>query len=157
LPGQRPGNEPGSGIRRPPPPPEPAPLPAEVYFDAQSRKKEEASREVSNEEYEPEEDAEVEADEVPMFQEIAKVYGSRTITLGCLLVQFSMGILMLPRIVNAAEILLEKPSHLVILAVLGVAELVLAGWSFWARSWIGALGTVALGLFWWVFLLAQIA
>ncbi len=153
LPGQRPGNDPGSGIRRPPPPPEPAPLPAEVYFDAQSRRRAEPA---SNEEVEASPGPQAAASPGVTLEGISKVYGARTIAAAGIFIQVSVGLLLLPRIVNAAETLLVNPKQLIVLAAVGIVEVTMAGWGFWTRSWFGAVSSVLLGIAWWIYLLVQV-
>ena len=153
LPGQRPQDNPGSGVRRPAPPAEPAPLPAEVYFDAQRRKREEPR----GAEIEEPEEPEMEPDEVGPFAAIARRYGARSVAVGAILLQFSVGLLMLPRIVNAAETLLVRPANLMVLAAIGIVELTMAGWGFWTRSWFGVGSSVALAAAWWIYLIVQIS
>ncbi len=154
LPGQRPGNDPGSGIRRPPPPPEPAPLPAEVYFDAQSRRRAEPVPKDDLEELPPA--PQVAASPSLTFEGMSKIYGARTIAAAGILIQVSLGMMMLPRIVNAAETLLVNPKQLIVLAAVGIVEVTMAGWGFWTRSWFGAVSSVILALAWWIYLLVQV-
>jgi hypothetical protein len=89
-------------------------------------------------------------------ENFATVYGARSLLTGIVLAQIAIFMLILPRMVNAAETLLFRPGHLVTLAALGAVEAGLWLWSMWTRSWVGTVSCGILVVIWWFYLLAQI-
>ncbi len=164
LPGQREGGRPEPAARPEPSGPLSAPLPSEAFFEEKVRPP--FSPRPEYEEFPVQGSPTPEAaeptpapaarPEVMSGENFATVYGARSLLTGIVLAQIAIFMLILPRMVNAAETLLFRPGHLVTLAALGAVEAGLWLWSMWTRSWVGTVSCGILVVIWWFYLLAQI-
>lgn len=167
LPGQREAGRPAPGSPPPPSAANPAPLPAETYFDERNREAfPPAPAQSEGELFSPPPLQLPVLPSAPVagsprevadsFDNFANAYGVRGLLAGILLAQIAIFMLILPRMVNAAETLLFRPGHLLTLAALGALETGLWLWAMWTRSWLGTVTCGVIAVAWWFYLLAQI-